>query len=929
MKYSVVIPTYNHCDDLLKPCINGILNNTTMDDNIEIIVVANGCIDNTEEYLESLGGFNLKTVWFDEAVGYTKATNEGIKAADPSTEYIILLNNDAFLLDQPKNQWLDMLETPMFDKKTAVTQPMRAYSHDTQYHFIIFFCAMIRHSVIQDIGLLDEVFSPGGGEDIDFCIRAENAGYKIAETSITEFNKNKQLGVGSFPIYHEGEKTVHDTNLVPEWDYIFKRNMEILKVMYPIQAVELPEGQFSDQDIIPHQELVNKNMDIQNLQLIKLNLGCGNEILDGYINCDIINPKADMLFDATKVPFPDNSVDEIRAYHIIEHFPFKQGLAALTEWFRVLKPNGKLIIETPDLLNTCKQFVESDEATRIMLYGNFFAFPDISPLEAHYFLFTETQMFWSLSQIGFDRITRVEPDSTYAKANPNWQSLYLKTEAYKPDVTHKPKIYDGFLFFNELDMLEIRLNELNDVVDTFVLVESDTTFTGIPKPFYYEENKERFKQFADKITHIKITGTPQTDSPWDAEKYQRDKIYDGMQQCAPDDIIIISDVDEIPNKEAIRNFDPTKGVTILQQKTSYYYLNCVSNLLWWNTKIGTWKDMQKETAYDVRANNNNRFVVGEGGWHFTGLGGIESILTKLDAFSHKEYNTEYFRDKTLLETRIKNGWDIYERPTIVATYWDVDNNFPEYIIKNQQLLAEKGLIHTIKQPQLPIDPAIHKRFEELNHSLYDEIFVQGGYMATEEDIKGKVYVDIGANVGMTALKAISLGAKKVLAFEPELSNLNTLLDVTKNLENVFVYHKAVYNSEDYIQVTNEGMLSNMFQVKESDERVPALSLGEVTRLIQSNEHAVMKIDCEGGEYDILYNTEPENIQRFDMLYLEIHNDLVPQYINGEGDLINYLTRLGFECEKLPFASGIWYPDGSFEETNNAFYKCKNKQIKIN
>lgn len=91
----------------------------------------------------------------------------------------------------------------------------------------------------------------------------------------------------------------------------------------------------------------------------------------------------------------------------------------------------------------------------------------------------------------------------------------------------------------------------------------------------------------------------------------------------------------------------------------------------------------------------------------------------------------------------------------------------------------------------------------------------------------------------------------------------------------------------------------------------------------------MKIDCEGGEYDILYNTEPENIQRFDMLYLEIHNDLVPQYINGEADLINYLTRLGFECEKLPFASGIWYPDGSFEETNNAFYKCKNKQIKIN
>ena len=165
---------------------------------------------------------------------------------------------------------------------------------------------------------------------------------------------------------------------------------------------------------------------------VRLNLGCGDERIPGFLNCDMYEDKADLKFDAKKLDVPDNSVDSIRAYHLIEHFTFNTAFGVLREWYRALKPGGELTLETPDLLNTCKKFVESDEQTRIVLYGHFFAWPDISPGQVHYFLYTETQMRWTLEQCGFAGIQRLAPDSTYAKANPQWPELYLKMNAFKP-----------------------------------------------------------------------------------------------------------------------------------------------------------------------------------------------------------------------------------------------------------------------------------------------------------------------------------------------------------------------------------------------------------------------------------------------------------------------------------------------------------------
>lgn len=113
-----------------------------------------------------------------------------------------------------------------------------------------------------------------------------------------------------------------------------------------------------------------------------------------------------------------------------------------------------------------------------------------------------------------------------------------------------PKVYDCFTFFNELDLLEIRLNELDPVVDRFVLVEATVTQRGQPKSLFFRENRERFTKFLPKIEHVVVEDMPagpQTKSNnWKRENFQRRAIMRGLASAQADDFVLISDLDEIP-----------------------------------------------------------------------------------------------------------------------------------------------------------------------------------------------------------------------------------------------------------------------------------------------------------------------------------------------------------------------------------------------
>jgi FkbM family methyltransferase len=157
------------------------------------------------------------------------------------------------------------------------------------------------------------------------------------------------------------------------------------------------------------------------LSQCKLNLGCGADYLPDYINVDLYaddrSAKIDARFDAAYIPYPDNSVDEIRAMHLIEHFDWFTGNQILREWHRALKPGGKLVLETPDLLATAQEFAK--QPGNYALHDHMFSTPWI-PGQCHKYLFTEEQLRVQLGWAGFTEVTRITPQSTYIPLYSGW-----------------------------------------------------------------------------------------------------------------------------------------------------------------------------------------------------------------------------------------------------------------------------------------------------------------------------------------------------------------------------------------------------------------------------------------------------------------------------------------------------------------------------
>lgn len=160
---------------------------------------------------------------------------------------------------------------------------------------------------------------------------------------------------------------------------------------------------------------------------MKLNLGCGDQIMEGYINCDLYDKKADVKCDVKQLPFDDNSADYIYIYasHIIEHFDFYEGHEVLKEWYRVLKPNGTIYIETPDMMAICLKFISCPIDEQYQLYPQFFATPWVDG-QTHKFLYTENQLGNTLFSLNYKNIIRV-PARRYI----NIADLCLGMEASK------------------------------------------------------------------------------------------------------------------------------------------------------------------------------------------------------------------------------------------------------------------------------------------------------------------------------------------------------------------------------------------------------------------------------------------------------------------------------------------------------------------
>jgi len=268
-------------------------------------------------------------------------------------------------------------------------------------------------------------------------------------------------------------------------------------------------------------------------------------------------------------------------------------------------------------------------------------------------------------------------------------------------------IYDCFPFSNELLILEIRLNTLDSIVDKFVLVESPYTHSGNNKPLYYEQAKEKpeFAKFKDKIIHIIVEDMPLknhwrnenrqellnrepnelTDGKpatgiWQNDIYQRRCIKRGLTNIQPDDIILVSDADEIPNPDIFPIIKTKQKPCILRQKDYYYYLNCRSNRDIFAASFCRGRDFIDGQLVRVPEPKIEREIIDNGGWHFGYLMTPEEIVTKIESLSAVKYDKAIFKDKNRIIKLIKDKKDLYDRKKMQFTIEPLDA--PKYIMEN-------------------------------------------------------------------------------------------------------------------------------------------------------------------------------------------------------------------------------------------------------
>ena len=245
----------------------------------------------------------------------------------------------------------------------------------------------------------------------------------------------------------------------------------------------------------------------------------------------------------------------------------------------------------------------------------------------------------------------------------------------------KRKIVDSFIFFNELDLLEYRLELLYDKVDHFILVESNKTHSGEDKPLYFTIHKKRFQKYLDKIVHIIVTDFPRdltqneidklVDIPeirnmnWVREHHQRRAISRGLDKLDLDyeDVIFVSDVDEVPDIDKIDD---------VIQLLPFGPVVCVQRWFIWNTKWVKDMDWVGSTAFqyshyienkDIFQHLRNirwdspstKFSTAICGWHFSWFGTLEFIKSKLNSFAHTELVSDYFTYDKNIYRLIKEG----------------------------------------------------------------------------------------------------------------------------------------------------------------------------------------------------------------------------------------------------------------------------------
>ncbi|AIX73115.1 MAG: benzoate transporter [Mixta calida] len=278
-------------------------------------------------------------------------------------------------------------------------------------------------------------------------------------------------------------------------------------------------------------------------------------------------------------------------------------------------------------------------------------------------------------------------------------------------------IYDCFLYYDEDMLLDIRLNTLADVVDKFVIVESKHTFTGKAKTLNFDISK--YEKFSDKIIYVTYDELPKLkkDVPgeydaWKNEECTRNAIMQGLKHANDDDIILVSDVDEIFRPDVIKQIDTRNICTIFHMDFYNYQFNLqVFNVdgtarLCKLPRATTLKNLKRyfsgepETFRNFKKHKKNlnfiskmwikhrTKIISNAGWHFSWIMTPERISEKMSTISHTEYDLPHLNNKEHIIDALTNAKDIWNRDRKMIKQPLNKESFPSYLVDNAEKYKE-------------------------------------------------------------------------------------------------------------------------------------------------------------------------------------------------------------------------------------------------
>jgi beta-1,4-mannosyl-glycoprotein beta-1,4-N-acetylglucosaminyltransferase len=253
-------------------------------------------------------------------------------------------------------------------------------------------------------------------------------------------------------------------------------------------------------------------------------------------------------------------------------------------------------------------------------------------------------------------------------------------------------ILDCILFRDEYDILFLRIKELENVVDQFVLLEGTHTFQGAEKPIASDNLPDFLQPYKDRIVSLVYNDNyrgQESRTSWDRERLQRDNLYPYLWSFNESPVALVSSFDEIPRAGKVKeylNYDGIVGYNLIH---NYYYLNMrKANFGTWVGTHMTKRKFMPQSVTDL-LNRDPDYIVREGGWHFSYLGGVEGIIKKVETAAHWELNRPDVKDKKHLEECLAHGEDLFfrkgenyelvENPDLPQAVYDYPEIFNKYL----------------------------------------------------------------------------------------------------------------------------------------------------------------------------------------------------------------------------------------------------------